>query len=268
MAHYDLIAFDLDGTLMEDGRPFSPRVRRAVAEARACGAHVTVATGRSYASTRPFAQDLEITEPLICYQGGLIVQPAGQILHRIALQRHLAARVLALAEERAWHVVLYLDGQVYVREWRHPDAFYTAMINPGAQHVTDWRALLDRDPDKVLLIADNPEQADVMYTEMQYQFCGLTQVMRSHALFVEANPLEVDKGAGLAWLANYLSVPRARVMAVGDHDNDAPMLAWAGLGVAMGNASPACKAAADWIAPTVSQDGVAAAIERFVLDQH
>jgi len=72
---------------------------------------------------------------------------------------------------------------------------------------------------------------------------------------------------GLAWLAEHLSVPQSQVMAVGDQDNDAPMVAWAGLGVAMGNGSVPCKAAADWIAPPISKDGAAAAIERFALGQ-
>jgi hydroxymethylpyrimidine pyrophosphatase-like HAD family hydrolase len=93
------------------------------------------------------------------------------------------------------------------------------------------------------------------------------QIVRSHGLFIEANPLGVDKGNGLAWVADYLGVPQSQVMAVGDQDNDVPMVAWAGLGVAMGNGSLACKAAADWVAPPFEEDGAAAAIERFVLDE-
>ena len=98
---------------------------------------------------------------------------------------------------------------------------------------------------------------------MHERFDGQMQIVRSHELFIEANPLGVDKGTGLAWLAGHLGVPQSQVMAVGDQDNDAPMVAWAGLGVAMGNGSAACKAAADWIAPPMSKDGAAVAIERF-----
>ncbi len=264
---FRLIALDLDGTVMGDERIISPRVRRAVAEAQARGVHVTVATGRSYLSTQPYAAVLSITEPYICYQGGLIVQPDGQVLHRIALQRHLAAQVLTLAQERGWHAVLYRDGRVYVSELRHAIPFYEALVNPDLQCVADLSSWLDTDPDKVLIVADNPLHTDAIYAEMQARFSDCMQIVRSHALFAEANPLGVNKGAGLAWLADYLAVPQAKVMAVGDQDNDAPMLAWAGLGVAMGNASPACRAAADWLAPPCSEDGAAVAIERFVLNQ-
>ncbi len=264
--NYCLIALDLDGTLMNESGAFSPRVRSAIALAQARGSRVTVATGRSYLSTRPFAQDLKIAEPLICYQGGLIVQPDGQVLRRVALQSELAAQVLELARQRNWHAVLYKDGDVYAAELLHPPEFYQTMINPGTQQVTDLFSLLDRDPDKVLLVAQDTDQTSVMYAEMLAQFSKRMQIVRSHALFVEANPPGVDKGDGLAWLSNYLGVPQAQVMAVGDQDNDAPMLAWAGLGVAMGQASNACKTAAKWIAPSLSDDGAAVAIERFVLN--
>ena len=70
----------------------------------------------------------------------------------------------------------------------------------------------------------------------------------------------------MAWLADHLGVRREETMAIGDGDNDVEMLEWAALGVAMGNATPQTKAAADWIAPAVEEDGLAAALQRFVLD--
>jgi hypothetical protein len=158
---------------------------------------------------------------------------------------------------------LYQAGQVYVNEWRYPPAFYQAWVNPTTHLVSDWTGLLSTDPDKILLIADNPAHAVAMYADMQHHFGEQMQIVQSHALFVEANPLGVHKGAGLAWLAAYLHVPQARVLTIGDHDNDAPMLAWAGWGVAMGNGSPACQAAADWIAPPLAEDGAAWALEQF-----
>jgi Cof subfamily protein (haloacid dehalogenase superfamily) len=262
---YRLIAFDLDGTLMGSEQTFSPRVRHTLSAAQANGAHVTLATGRSYLSARPFAAELGISVPLVCYQGGLIVEPGGHVLHQLVLRRELAAQVLALAAERDWHATLYQDGQIYVTEMRHSPAFYYSMLNPGVQHVADWQTLLERDPDKVLLVAEDPAQTELIYAEMRKRFSASMQIVRSHALFVEANPPGVNKGAGLAWLADYLGVEQAQVMAVGDQDNDVSMLAWAGLGVAMGNASPDCRAAADWIAPPLEEDGAAVAIEHFVL---
>jgi hydroxymethylpyrimidine pyrophosphatase-like HAD family hydrolase len=131
--------------------------------------------------------------------------------------------------------------------------------------VPDLRPLLDRDPDKVLIIVQ--ENGDEILAMLRERFDGQAEIVRSHDLFIEVNPLGVDKGAGLAWLAGRLGVPQSHVMAVGDQDNDAPMVAWAGWGVAMGGGSPACKAAADWIAPPLAEDGAAVAIEQFVLNE-
>ena len=261
-----LLALDLDGTLFDLGFRFSPRVRRAVAEAQRRGVAVTLATGRSLTSTRPFAEELDIREPLICYQGGLIAERNGRALHRVALDRRLAALAIDLAESQRWHVILYLGGRLYLTELRHPMSFYEGLLNPAAKHVPDLRALLDRDPDKVLIVVEG--NGDEILAGLHERFDAQAAIVRSHDLFIEVNPWGVDKSTGLAWLAGRLGVPQSQVMAVGDQDNDAPMVAWAGLGVAMGSGSPACKAVADWIAPPLAKDGAAVAIERFALNIH
>jgi len=261
-----LLALDLDGTLIDHEQKFSPRVVRAIVQAQEQGIAVTLATGRSPLATRRFADILHISTPLICYQGGMIAEADGRVLHRIALDRNLAARVISLAQSHGWHVNLYQDGLLYLTEFRHPIEFYGGLLNPSVQQVRDLYELLDHDPDKVLIVAEG--NGDEIYAEMRAHFDDQMQIVRSHELFIEAGPLGVDKAQGLAWLAEHLSVPQSQVMAVGDQDNDSPMVAWAGLGVAMGNGSASCKAVADWIAPPISDDGAAVAIERFVLNDH
>ncbi len=260
-----LIALDLDGTLVDLGLKFSPRVKATIAAAQARGVGVTLATGRSLISARPFAEALNICMPLICYQGGLIVECDGRVLHRAVLGRHLAAQVLALSESNGWHATLYREGEFYLSELRRPLEFYQGFLNPVIHQAADLHELLDRDPDKLIIITEG--NGDEILAGLRQHLDGQASIVRSHELFIEVNPLGVDKGAGLAWTADYLGVPQACVMAVGDQDNDVPMLAWAGLSVAMGDGSPAAQAAADWIAPTLEEDGAAVAIEKFVLDQ-
>jgi len=90
-------------------------------------------------------------------------------------------------------------------------------------------------------------------------------VVPSHPILVEGLPPGLSKATGLAWLAESLGIEREAVLAVGDNDNDVPMLEWAGVGVAMGHSSPAARAVADWIAPDVAHDGAAVALEKYVL---
>ncbi len=92
-------------------------------------------------------------------------------------------------------------------------------------------------------------------------------VLRSHALFGELTAPGVSKGAALKTLAARLGIPREQVVAIGDHENDLQMIAWAGLGLAMGNAIPAVREAADAIIPTVEEAGVAWAIKRYLLSE-
>ncbi|MFQ6100646.1 MAG: Cof-type HAD-IIB family hydrolase [Anaerolineae bacterium] len=261
-----LLALDLDGTLMGDDLVISPRVRRAIAAAQERGVQVTLATGRMFDVTLAFARDLGITAPLICYQGGLIQAPDSDgPLYRATMDSALVYEVLEWQTQRGWHVVLYADNDVFVAEQRYPESFYRALLGERLIWADDLFSVLERhEPVKFLLVAE-PREADCIETEVRRRFEGRMEVVRSHAMFVEGNPLGVSKGDALQRLAAYLDVTQAQAMAIGDQSNDADMIAWAGIGVAMGNGSPAVKAVADWIAPPLAEDGAAVAIERFVL---
>jgi Cof subfamily protein (haloacid dehalogenase superfamily) len=262
-----LLALDLDGTLMDDDMAIrSSRVRRAIAAAQEHGVVVTLATGRMFDFTLPVARELGITAPLICYQGGMIQAPDSDApLYRATMDPALVREVLEQRIEHGWHFVLYADGDVFLDERRHPDSFYRDMLGERLVWTEDLGSVLERhEPVKFLVFVEPHETAGVERA-LRQKFEGQMEITRSHSLIVEGNPLGVSKGDALRRLAAYLDVPQSQVMAVGDQDNDASMIAWAGLGVAMDNGSPAVKAVADWIAPPLAKDGAAVAIERFIL---
>ena len=93
------------------------------------------------------------------------------------------------------------------------------------------------------------------------------KIFHSQDILTEVTTVRVSKGSALQTLAAYYAIPQGEVMAIGDHDNDVEMIAWAGLGVAMGNASPKAKAVAKVIAPPLDEEGAAWAIEHFILEQ-
>ncbi len=260
-----LAVFDLDGTLLSEAREISPSVRRAVARAQDQGVVVTVATGRMFSALLPYARELGITAPVLAYQGGWIQEPdASTPLYRISLSRDVARRTLQLAEAHAWHTVLYADGRIFLKEMVYSEDFYADLLGTDYQVVPTWHDVLaEHTPDKVLFVAD-PNAIPGMGTTLKHHLDGKAQIFRSHARFIEVVPLSVDKGVGVAWLAERLGIPQQAVLTVGDQENDAPMIAWAGVGVAMGNAAPAVKAVADWIAPPIEEDGAVVALERYV----
>lgn len=263
---FELLALDLDGTTVNHDVSISPRVLAAVRGAMAAGLRVTIATGRNVPSTRRFVEAFKINAPAICAQGGVIYDYATEtVLHEITLPHDLACELASLEREHpAWRAVMYQANHLYITDGAFFDQFGSLVgFNPTV--VPDLCAVLNKvDADKILFTLDPTEAPAAL--ELVRAFVGeRANVVQSHAMFVEVNPLGADKGSALEILAADLGIARERVMAIGDQGNDATMVAWAGFGVAMGNANPVTKAAADWIAPSIDEDGAAVAVERFVL---
>lgn len=262
-----LVACDLDGTLMGHDQRFGPRLLRALAEAQRRGITVTLATGRMFSATKPFAAQLRITSPLICYQGGWIQAPDDAAPRfRAPLPPDVTRQALDLGAAARWHTVLYADGAIYLQEQTYPQKFYEMLLGITTAVGIPWDEVLSaHTPDKVLFVAE-PEAIPAMAARLRQRIGAQAEVVRSHAMFVEVVPREVNKGRALAWLAETLHIPQAEVLAIGDQENDAAMLRWAGIGVAMGNATAPARQAADWVAPSLSDEGAAVALEKFALE--
>jgi hypothetical protein len=242
-----------------------PRVRQAFRRALRAGVHVALATGRAFPDTARYALELGMDVPVICYQGGLIQDPrTGQVLYRATMPRALALEAVELAARDDLDINVYVNDEIFVSRLRHDDGFYQQWFGLPVHQVGDLRAALTEEPVKFIIIAEEAE-ADRIHPAWKTHFKGRLQIVRSHRLFVEGNPLGVSKGHALARLAAHLGVSREETIAIGDNDNDRTMIEWAGLGVAMGNAPPSLQAIADCVAPPVTEDGVAEVLERFVL---
>ncbi|NLF02735.1 MAG: HAD family phosphatase [Anaerolineales bacterium] len=262
-----LLALDLDGTVVGDDLQVPATVRDAIAEAQARGVIVTLATGRMFAVALPFARDLKLSAPIICYQGALIQTPgAAQPLYLATMDAALMSEVLDWQAECIWQVVLYTATEAFALERRYSERFSAILARERLRWVTDFGEVIQSNvPVKFLVVAE-PDEADQIEAQLGRRFDGRIAIVRSHAAVVEGSPLDATKGSALRWVAQHLGIAQADTMAIGDQDNDASMVAWAGVGVAMGNGSPACQAAADWVAPPFSQHGAAVAIERFILE--
>lgn len=268
MSTIKLIALDLDGTVLRKDRTISPRVTQATRAAVARGCFVTIATGRMPISAREVAHALNVNTFVICQHGGMLADvDTHELSRRVTLDRTVACDALMMAQAYPqWHPVIFSLDCVVVTEQRFPSATYSLgnveiVVNPNVCAALDTHAA-----DKLLLMLD-PAESNKALRVMTECVQGRAQVVQSSSRLVEITSHEATKGAALTQLAAQLGVAREHVMAIGDHDNDETMLAWAGLGVAMGNGSPRAKAAADWIAPTIDEDGAAVAIERFVLNE-
>ncbi len=265
-----LVALDLDQTLIGRSLTLSPRVKVAVAAAMARGVAVTIVTGRGPSPTDQFAAELGLTAPLICFQGGIVYDyRARRVLYERRLDPAVIPVVVRLAETHGWNLQFETPSMIYLpRESNHPAELLALMRVAPWQRVNDLVSDMAETPHKFILSVHDPAERDALVGELRARLgeAGLTlTVVASHPILIEGLPPGLNKAVGLSWLAERLGVPRAAVLAVGDNDNDAPMLEWAGVGAAMGEASSAALAAADWVAPSVDDDGAAVAIETFVL---
>ncbi len=267
-----LLAFDYDGTAASDGALPGPRVAAAVAAAQAAGVRVVLATGRPYASAIRYAVALGLTDPVICFQGAMVKEVAGQrqLLYVEPLPGEPWREVLAFAEARRLDLTLYSEEALYHVFMHYPRAFYDQWFGLAMQQVGSFAEACQHIADhgqhalKGLFIGE-PAANDHLIVELRARFADRMSVVRSHMLFVEVLSPIATKGHALAFLAERFGIAQAETMAVGDSGNDISMIQWAGLGVAMGNATPDVQAAANWIAPRVEEDGLVEVIERFVL---
>ena len=260
-----LIICDLDGTLIGEDFALSPRVRQSAARAQAAGIAVTLASGRGYPSLRGFARQLSVDAPLIAYQGAQTWTAGGALLEETPLSRAHLPAAIEYCKTRGLELAVYCQDQVYQTTRLYDDDYYAVWFGLPQVYVDDLMAALPGDPIKYIAIAPDKASADEIEREVRALAAGQYQVMRSHDWFVEGLDAAVSKGAAAARLAARLGLAREEVMALGDGGNDLALVAWAGLGVAMGNAAPAVQDAADVIAPTQAEDGAAWAIERLAL---
>lgn len=260
-----LLALDLDGTILIDLHIITPRTQAAIRAAVAQGVHVALATGRVYDVTHKFVELLGLTTPTICSQGAMIYNGwTGQVIHHIDMPVPLAEKLIDLARLHNLALNLNVNGQFYTEHLSPMTR--QVLVGSGATvlEIADLKEMLTVPALKGVIVLPAAE-LDAALAALQGGLGDELSVVRSSDVLIEIFAANVSKGHALAVLAHHLGVPRNEVMAIGDHDNDVEMLAWAGLSVAMGNASQPAKAAAKVIAPPISEDGAAWAIEEFIL---
>ena len=259
-----IIAMDLDGTLVKGAQGITPRVRQALEDVRAAGIDITIATGRMFRSARRFAADLQVTLPIICYQGSLVRDPVtGVTHHHDVLPSGPAQAAVEFARERELHVNAYIDDDLYMEADTPEGRFYAASSNVPITFVDDLAEAVAAGSTKLVFVMDEDRVLDAV-ADMDGRFGSDVQATRSHPRFAEIVRRDVNKGTALARVAAVANVPLEQTMGIGDNLNDLDLVRAAGIGVAMGDGDPRVLAAADWITGSYEDDGVAQAIDRLL----
>jgi Cof subfamily protein (haloacid dehalogenase superfamily) len=264
--HPKLVAFDLDGTLLGEELLLRPRVVKAIRAMRARGIDGCIVTGRMYRSALPFARELKFTAPIVCYQGAAVIDPqTDEVLHDVPLPNGEALLVEEYARSHGLHVQLYANDRYYCEQLNRYVELYAkisgvepVVVSSLKRQFEEWgatKACIIAEPDVVL---EHLPRVQALLGDRAY-------VTRSIAYFLEIMNANVNKGESLRIVAQRLGIGMPDVMAIGDSWNDAPLLEAAGFGVAMGSAPAELRSVADAVVADVANDGVAEALERFVL---
>ncbi|MDR3255459.1 MAG: Cof-type HAD-IIB family hydrolase [Synergistaceae bacterium] len=266
MSKISLIATDLDGTLLDSAGKISERNSKTIKEAISSGIGFTLCTGRMFRSALPFAVQLGVKLPIICYNGAMLKRPDGETLWHKPLDLGLAKELLSIFRERGVYVQAYAGDVLYVRN-SDVNAYkeYTKMFGVTGEVIGDELFNPQSAPTKLLGITARDEEAEELVPYISERFGDRIYVTRSNSNFVEMMDSSVNKAKGLAKLAEIMNVPMSEVMALGDGENDVDMTSVAGVGVAMSNGAEKIKKAASYVAPTNDENGVSWAIERFAL---
>lgn len=262
-----LVAMDMDDTILRDDWTISERVVKAVQQAQKQGVHVTFATGRMPASTRPYVEQLGLDVPLITYNGAMIQEVlSGEVLYRSVIPVETARDIVHWLLPQDIHFHIYIKDQVFVEKMNDWSRGYARATGVPVEetNLTELLAKEQEGIEKILLFGE-PEGLEDWAQKIRLKYEGKVRSTKSKPHFLELIHPSVSKGVALAALAKRLGVKQEDVMAVGDSLNDIEMIRYAGLGVAMGNARREVKEIADVVTASNQEDGVAQAIEKYVL---
>ena len=258
------VAMDLDRTILGESLELRPRLIEAVKALPAAGIRPIVATGRMFRSSRPFALQMDVTAPVICYQGALIADPlTGEWLRHDPMPVPLAKEVIRACQQREQHCNVYIDDELYVAELNLYALEYARHAKLEAHAVGDLIAWLHQPTTKIVVVGE-PEALDVMQDELRDQFDGRLFIAKSLPFFLECAQPGVSKGSALHWVCERLSIDPTTVVGFGDGANDVELLEEAGYGVAIETADEALLRHARATVPPPEQDGVAAFLEALV----
>lgn len=269
-----MVALDIDGTLLDDAEHIRPRVRAAVRAAIEAGCLVTLATGRRLPGAQAIAADLGLALPLILH-GGAVVQDSatGAVIYQDPHEPETVEAIVDLMWARGYQPIVYespaFGGRLYAGDPARdsdPVRWYDEMRGPYVRvSIEELRAIRH-----VLSVATINPRGSLVELASQIATIPGASPLRSDWRMFDAEAVEVfragcSKATALAHVAAAHGIAMDEVMAIGDGLNDCEILAAVGLGVAMGNACPEARAVARVQVASNEEDGVAEAIDRFVL---
>ena len=262
-----MIAFDMDGTVLYNGAEITSRLQDILRRALAQGIYVVPCTGRGRWQLPATLAELDLPYTITSNGGRLRDESTGETIYTNLVDWETAAGICHDITEMENFMCVHVDGHVHFQgaeeefiRWKFSIPEYIPV------DLTDSTEMLLRrthgGAEKIFVRPATEEIRQQIRQRILDKYDVYCSSSSMHNL--EFGRPDCSKGAALKWLCNHLNMDPSQVVAFGDGENDKEMLSLVGLGVAMGNAHPACKAAADVVIGTCAEDGVAEYLEQLL----
>lgn len=267
---YELLVLDVDGTLVNSQKKISEKTCSAIIECQKNGIKVAIASGRCTEGIRHQARAIQLDQYggyIISFNGGRITNfQTGEVIYDITLPEGMIHTLYDYSVEKGTGFLSYFRGSMVAHSDTDP---YIVIDSKGCDIPIwvpeDFHKDIQFLGNKVILTGE-PDKLKELEPIAAKDFEGQLSVYRSEEYYLEMMPLGVDKAYGVSKLLERIGYHRNQMVCCGDGFNDLPMIHYAGLGVAMANASDELKKEADYIAPSCDEDGIVDVINRFIKD--
>ncbi|TXT49548.1 MAG: cof family hydrolase [Spirochaetes bacterium] len=257
-SNIDFIALDMDGTILDSTYTISPRVVETIQRCRQMGKKVIISTGRVYSSVLRNTKALGRVDGYVCSNGADVYDGEGNPICRLHMGEALSRRLVAISRRFPSHFHAFIgDSWFYEAERSYTDFYIKRSGLQGGK--VDFESYPSLEFTKCIFL-DDPEKLAPIAAAMEQELKEEAEYMFSAPFMLEVVIKGVDKETGLERYLAMVGGSLERTLAFGDADNDEAMIKAAGIGVAMGNADEDLKAKADFVAPSVDDDGVAAVL--------
>ncbi len=268
---YRLLAADLDGTLVTDNKQITERTKQAVSAMIEKGAVMVLSSGRPSHGVWHVARELELDKKggyILAYNGGELLDcKTGEVRFSVSIPKDRIPEIIELSRQFKTAILTYEGEDIITESGGDPYVHGEARnVRMKVREVKDLISYLTFPVVKLMMVGSE-EQILKMEPIVKETLGPDFSVFRSEAYHLEILPAGIDKGSGLLKTLAYLGIPREESISCGDYDNDIPMNEAAGLGVAMANGCPAVREKADYVTLSNEEDGVAAVIGKFILEE-
>ena len=270
MHEYQLIALDLDGTLLDSGKQLSAKNAAALRKAAACGAQIVPTTGRFFDGMPQAIRELPYLRYAITINGAQVLDVgSGKTLYRAEIPLPRALEILDYLDTLPVIYDCYCGSWGWITRAMQEAAPAFIANEHSLRMVQELRTPVDElkaylrargdDVQKIQLFLQDVSQRPAVMAELERRFPG-TVASTSLPNNIEINAAAANKGDAVRALAAQLGIPIEQTISFGDGSNDLSMIRACGLGVAMANACPAVLAAADRVTTSCDESGVAAVL--------